>query len=124
MDETTPSFNFIEGYIHIPEKMIGVLQDDLQNAKQIELVTQGSQLYKLHCLKTKIKNCLTPYLAREIRTSMPNGLSNKEGHIFFIKIVSHTLTDKEAHKHIIYEYILKLEITESNNMEGFQRELR
>jgi hypothetical protein len=37
---------------------------------------------------------------------------------------SHTFPDKEAHKRIIYEYILKLEITESNNMEGFQRELR
>jgi hypothetical protein len=41
----------------------------------------------------------------------------------FIKIVSHTFLDKEAHICIIYEYILKLEITESNNMEGFQREL-
>jgi hypothetical protein len=37
--------------------------------------------------------------------------------------VSRTFPDKEAHKRIIYEYILKLEITESNNMEGFQREL-
>jgi hypothetical protein len=55
---------------------------------------------------------------------MPTGLSNKDGRIFFIKLVSHTIPDKEAHKRIIYEYILKLEITESNNMEGFQRELR
>jgi hypothetical protein len=55
---------------------------------------------------------------------MPLGLSNKDGRIFFIKIVSHTFTDKEAHKRIIYEYILKVEITESNNVEGFQRELR
>jgi hypothetical protein len=55
---------------------------------------------------------------------MPTDLSNKDGHIFFIKIVSHTFPDKEAHKSIIYEYILKLEITESNNMERFQRELR
>jgi hypothetical protein len=99
--------------------MIGVLQDDLQHAKQIDLVRPLSQ----HCLKAKLKNCLTPELAREIETSMPTGLSNKDGHIFFIKIVSHTFPDKEAHKRIIYEYILKLEITESNNMEGFQREL-
>jgi hypothetical protein len=35
-----------------------------------------------------------------------------------------TFPDKEAHKRIIYEYILKLEITESNNIEGFQREPR
>jgi hypothetical protein len=54
---------------------------------------------------------------------MPTGISNKYGRIFFIKIVSHTFLDKEAHKRIIYEYILKLEITESNNMEAFQGEL-
>jgi hypothetical protein len=101
--------------------MIGVLQDDLQNARQIDLVTPGSQLYKLHCLKTRLKNCLTPDL---VEKSMPTGLSNKYGRICFIKIVAHTFPDKEAYKHIIYEYILKLEITESNNMEGFQRELR
>jgi hypothetical protein len=52
------------------------------------------------------------------------GLSNKDGCIFFIKLVSHTFPDKESHKQIIYEYILKLGITESNNMEGFQRELQ
>jgi hypothetical protein len=104
--------------------MIGVLQNDLQNAKQIDLVRLVSQLYKLHCLNTKLKNCLTPDLARDIKTSMPNGLSNNDGRIFYIKIVSHTFPDKEAHKQIIYQYILKLEITESNNMEGFQRELR
>jgi hypothetical protein len=51
---------------------------------------------------------------------MPLGLSKKDGRIFFIKIISHTFPDKEAHKRIIYEYILKLEITDSNNMEGFQ----
>jgi hypothetical protein len=55
---------------------------------------------------------------------MSIGLSNKDGRIFFVKLVSHTFPDKEAHRGIIYEYILKLEITESNNMEGFQRELR
>jgi hypothetical protein len=52
------------------------------------------------------------------------GLSNKDGRIFFIKLLLYTFPDKEAHKCIIYEYILKLEITESNNMEGFQRELQ
>jgi hypothetical protein len=55
---------------------------------------------------------------------MPIGLSNKDGRLFLIKLVSHTFPYKESHKRIIYEYILKLEITESNNMEGFQRELR
>jgi hypothetical protein len=100
--------------------MIRALRDDLQQAKQIDLVRPATQLYKLHCLKTKLKNCLTPDLTRDIETSMPTDLSNKYGRIFFIKIVSHTFTDKEAHKRIIYEYILKVEITESNNMEGFQ----
>jgi hypothetical protein len=73
--------------------MIGVLQDDLQNAKQIDPARPVSQLYKLHCLKTKLKNCLTPDLASNIETSMPTmmltGLSNKYGRIVFIKIVGH-----------------------------------
>jgi hypothetical protein len=103
--------------------MTCTLLDDLINAKQMDLVTPGSQLYKLHCLKTKVKNCLTLDLAHDIETSMPLGLSNKDGRIFFIKIVSHTFPDKEAHKCIIYEYILKLEITESKNKEGFQRDI-
>jgi hypothetical protein len=55
---------------------------------------------------------------------MPTGLSNKDGRLFFIKLVSHTFPDKESYKRIIYEYILKLEINESNNMEIFTRELR
>jgi hypothetical protein len=81
-------------------------------------------MYKLHCLKTKLKNCLTPDLALDIKTSMPPRLPNRDGRLFFVKLVLHTFTDKEAHKRIIYEYILKLEITESNNMESFQQELR
>jgi hypothetical protein len=104
--------------------MIGVLQDDLQNANQIDLARLVSQLCKLHCLKAKLKNYLTPDLARDIKISMPTGFRKKDGRILFIKVVSHTFLDKEAHKRIIYEYIIKLEITESNNMEGFQQELR
>jgi hypothetical protein len=104
--------------------MTGTLMDILENTEIVDLVTPASQLYKLHCLKTKLKNCLTPDLAHDIKASMPLGLSNKDGRVFFIKIISHTFPDKEAHKHSIYEYILKVEITESNNMEGFQRELR
>jgi hypothetical protein len=61
-------------------------------------------------------------LAHDIETSMPSGLINKYGRIF--KVVSHTFPDKEAHKCIIYEYILKLVIAELNKMEGFQGELR
>jgi hypothetical protein len=98
--------------------------NELADAKIIDLISPASQLYKLHCLKTKLKNCLTTNLAHDIDASMPIGLSNKDGRLFFIKLVSHTFPDKEAHNRIIYEYILKLEITESNNMEGFTRELR
>jgi hypothetical protein len=123
-DGTSKPFNFLEGYFDLPENMTGALMDDLENAKIVDLVTPASQLYKLHCLKTKLKNCLTLYLAHDIEASMPLGLRNKVGRIFFIKIVSHTFPDKEAHRRIIYEYILKLEMTESNNMEGFKRELR
>jgi hypothetical protein len=86
--------------------------------------SQPSQLFKLHCLNTKLKNCLTTDLPHDIDVSMPTGLSHKDGRLFLIKLVSHTFPDKEAHKRIIYEYILKLEITESNNMESFTRELR
>jgi hypothetical protein len=98
--------------------------NELADAKIIDLVSPASQLCKLHCLKTKLKNCLTTNLAHDIETSMTTGLSNKAGRLFFIKLVSHTFQDKEAHKRIIYEYILKLEKTESNNMKGFTRELR
>jgi hypothetical protein len=104
--------------------MTTTLMNDLTENKQIHLVQPSSQLVKLHCLKTKLKNCLTPDLAHDIDASMPPGLSHKDGRIYFIKPVSHTFPDKEAHKRIIYEYILKLEITESNNMERFTREIR
>jgi hypothetical protein len=99
--QTTKSFNFLEGYFGILEKMIEVLQDDLQNAKQIDLVTPGSQLYKLHFLKTKLKSCLTPDLACDTKTSMPTGISNKYRRIFFIKIVSHI--SRQGSPQIIYE---------------------
>jgi hypothetical protein len=104
--------------------MTNTLLNNLADAKKIDLVSPSSQLYKLHCLKTKLKNCLTTDLAHDIEASMPTGMSNKYGRLFLIKLVSHTFPDKEAHKRIIYEYILQLEITESNNMDGFQRELR
>jgi hypothetical protein len=51
---------------------------------------------------------------------MPTGVSNKKCRIFFINIIVNTFPDKEAHKRIICYYILKLEITESNNIEAFQ----
>jgi hypothetical protein len=94
--------------------------NDLADTKIIDLISPASRLYKLHCLNTKLKNCLKTDLAHDIEASMPIGLINKDERIFFIKLVSHTFPDKEAHTQIIYEYILKLEITEYNNMEGFR----
>jgi hypothetical protein len=123
-DETSEPFSFLERYFDLPDNTINTLMSGLADAKIIDLVTLASQLYKLHCLKNKTQNCLTTDLTHDIKASMPIGLSNKDGRLFFIKLVSHTFPDKEAHKQIIYKYILKLEITESNNMEGFQRELR
>jgi hypothetical protein len=101
---------------------MNTLMKDLADAKQIDVVHPASQLFKPHCLKIKLKNCLTTDLTHDVSASMPTGLSNKDGRLFFIKMASHTFPDKEAHKRIIYEYILKL--TESNNMDSFTRELR
>jgi hypothetical protein len=103
--------------------MTTTLMNDLADAKKIDLVQPSSQLFKLHCFKTKLKNCITPDLTHDIYSSMPPGLSHKDGRIYFIKLISHTFPDKEAHKRIIYEYILKLEIMESNNMKNFTREI-
>jgi hypothetical protein len=116
-------FNFFKRYFNLPDNMTGTLVNELADAQKNNLISPASQLYKLHCLKTKLKNCLTLDLTHDIEASMPIVLSNKYGRIFFIRLISHTFPDKEAHKRIIYEYILKLEITESNNMEGSQREL-
>jgi hypothetical protein len=89
MDTTTKPFNLLEGYFDIPETMIGALHDDLQRAKQEDLMKPASQLYRLHSLKTKLKNCLTQDLALNIETSMPTGLSNKDGRNFLSRL-SHT----------------------------------
>jgi hypothetical protein len=127
-DEENEPLNFLERYFDLPEDISQKLQLDLANDKMVDLMQVHSKMYKLHCLKTKLKNCLTPDLALDIaldmETSMPPRLPNKDGHLFFVKPVLHTFPDKEAHKQIIYEKILRLEITESNNMESFQRELR
>jgi hypothetical protein len=123
-NENSKSFNLLERYFDLPDDMTNTLMNDLADAKQIDLVQPASQLFKLHCLKTKLKNCLTTDLAHDIDASMPPGLSHKYGRIYLIKLVSHTFPGKEAHKRIIYEYILKLDITESDSMESFTRELR
>jgi hypothetical protein len=123
-NEDSEPFNFLQRYFYLPDDMTNTLMNELADAKKIDFVQPASQLFKLHCLKTKLKNCLTTDLTHDIDASTPTGLSHKDGRLFFIKLVYHTFPDKEAHKRIIYEYILKLEITESNNMESFTRELR
>jgi hypothetical protein len=123
-DNDEKHLNFLERYFDLPEDTSLKLELDLANDTITDIVQVNSKLYKLHCLKTKLKNCFTPDLTLDIDTSMPPGLPNKDGHLFFIKLVLHTFPDKEAHERIMYEYILKLEITKSSHMESFQRELR
>jgi hypothetical protein len=57
-DEASEPFSFLERYFDIPDNMTYTLINDLADAKIIDLVTPASQLYKLHYLKTKLKNCL------------------------------------------------------------------
>jgi hypothetical protein len=42
------TFNFLEGYLDLPENMTFTLLDDLKDAQQLDPVTPASQLYKLH----------------------------------------------------------------------------
>jgi hypothetical protein len=123
LNEEEKLLYFLERYLDLPEDISIKLELDLANDTIADIAQVKSELYKLHCLKTKLKNCLTPDLALDIDISMPPGLPNKGGRLFFVKLVLHTFPDKEAHRRIIYEYILKLEITEYNHMESFQREL-
>jgi hypothetical protein len=93
-DKTSEPFNFLEKYFDLPDNMTGTLMNNLADAKIVDLISPALQLYKLHFLKTKLKNCLTSDLAHDIEASMPIGLSNKDGRILFIKLVSHTFPDK------------------------------
>jgi hypothetical protein len=121
-NEDSEPFNFLKRYFYISDDMTNTLMNELADAKQIDLAQSASQRFKIHCLKTKLKNCLTADLTHNIDASMPTGLSH--GRLLFIKLLSNTFPDKESNKRIIYEYILQLEITESNNMESFTTELR
>jgi hypothetical protein len=71
-------FNFLERYFDLPDDMTNTLMNDLTDAKQINLVQPASQLFKLKCLKTKLKNCLTRDLAHDIDASMPPGMSHRD----------------------------------------------
>jgi hypothetical protein len=97
-DNEEKPLNFLERYFDLPEDISLKLELDLANDTIADITQVNSKLYKLHCLKTKLKNCLTPDLALNIDTSMPPGLPNKDGRLFFVKLVLHTFPDKEAHK--------------------------
>jgi hypothetical protein len=80
-DGNSKPFNFLERYCDLPENMKNTLMNELADANIIDLVSPASQLYKLHCLKTKLKNCLTTNLAHDIEASMLTGLSSKYGQL-------------------------------------------
>jgi hypothetical protein len=52
-DETSERFNFLKRYFDIPDNMTSTLMNEFADAKIIDLISPASQLYKLHCLKTK-----------------------------------------------------------------------
>jgi hypothetical protein len=55
-NENSEPFNFLERYFDLPDDMKNMLMNKLAHAKQIDLVQPASQIFKLHCLKTKLKN--------------------------------------------------------------------
>jgi hypothetical protein len=65
-DETSEPFNLLKRYFDLPDNTTGTLMDDLADAKIVDVIPPASQLYKLHCLKTKLKKCLTSDLAHDI----------------------------------------------------------
>jgi hypothetical protein len=77
--ENSEPFKFLKRYFDLLDDMMNTLMNELADAKQTDLVQPASQLFKLPCLKTKLKNCLTTDLAHDIDASMPTGLSHKDG---------------------------------------------
>jgi hypothetical protein len=80
MEESEP-FNFLERYFDLPDNMTNTLMNELADAKIIDLVQPASQLFKLNCLKTKLKNCLITNLAHDTDVSMPIVPINKDGQL-------------------------------------------
>jgi hypothetical protein len=101
----------LESYFDIPENTVSALTYDLRNTKTDDISQIDTKLYKLNALKIKLINCLMPDFGDAIKESMPEGKINNDGLIYFIIINPHTFPDKEAHKHIIQDYIMELKIT-------------
>jgi hypothetical protein len=59
-NENSEPFKFLERYFDLKDDMTTKLMNDLKETKRIDLVQPSSQLFKLHWLKTKLKNCITP----------------------------------------------------------------
>jgi hypothetical protein len=55
-DETSEPFNLLERFFDLPDNITSTLMNYLADAKIIDLISPASQLCKLHCLKTKLKN--------------------------------------------------------------------
>jgi hypothetical protein len=124
MVQDTPN-NFLESDVDIPENMIEqLLSKDLKNTKVDEIINRfHTKLFNLNVLLNKLRNCLTPAFSVDIEESAPKGTNNKDGCIYFIAIASRTFLDKEAHKHIVWDYIMKIKITQSYSMESYQRDI-
>jgi hypothetical protein len=57
-DGNSEPFNFFEIYFDLPDNMTNTLVNELSDAKIIDIVSLAWQLYKLHCLRTKLKKLL------------------------------------------------------------------
>jgi hypothetical protein len=77
-NENSEPFNFLKRYFDLLDDMTNTLMNELANAKKIDLVQPASQLFKLHCLKKTLKNCLTTDLTHDIDAFMPTGLNHKD----------------------------------------------
>jgi hypothetical protein len=70
-NEDSQPFNFLQRYFYLPDDMTNTLMNELADANQIDFFQPASQFFKLHCLKTKLKNCLTTDLTHDIDASIP-----------------------------------------------------
>jgi hypothetical protein len=96
--------------------MIEVPIENLKNMKVDEINRIDTKLFKLNSLKIKLKNGLTPAFGDDIEDSMLLRTSIKDDHIKLILIISNTTQ-------IIRDYVMEQNITQSNSMESYQRDI-